>query len=99
MIEAMACGTPVLAFEGGSVREVVDQGITGVVVNSLPEAIRMAPVVMALDRREVRRRFEQRFTAGRMAGQYVRFYEQLVARSGSSADVPLRVVPPMAVRA
>jgi glycosyltransferase involved in cell wall biosynthesis len=98
MIEAMACGTPVLAFEGGSVREVVDQGVTGIIVRSVEEAIGALRTVIALDRRAVRRRFEQRFAAGRMAADYVRLYERVVAPARSSALVPLRVVAGSAVR-
>ena len=70
MIEAMACGTPVLAFRHGSVSEIVDQGVTGAVVDTMDEAVRMLPRVIALDRRAVRRRFEQRFSSARMAKNY-----------------------------
>ena len=70
MIEAMACGTPVLAFGCGSVPEVIDEGVTGSIVDSVEEAIAALPRVMALDRQKVRRRFEQRFTATRMAKDY-----------------------------
>src|SRR5438876_4646256 len=66
MIEAMACGTPVLAFRHGSVPEVIDEGVTGITVATLDEAIRQLPHVLALDRRAVRRRFEERFSATRM---------------------------------
>src|SRR6195256_1166821 len=62
MIEAMACGTPVLAFRCGSVSEVVDNGVTGQIVDTEDEAIRKLPHVLSLDRRAVRRRFEQRFS-------------------------------------
>ncbi|MBV9155648.1 MAG: glycosyltransferase family 4 protein, partial [Acidobacteriaceae bacterium] len=61
MIEAMACGTPVLAFRRGSVEEVVEPGLTGATVESVDEAVRTLPRVLALSRRRVRRRFEQRF--------------------------------------
>ena len=67
MIEAMACGTPVLAFRNGSVVEVIDSGITGEVVDSVPEAICKVASVLALERGRVRRRFEMRFSAVRMA--------------------------------
>ena len=67
MIEAMACGTPVLAFRNGSVPEVIDEGVTGHVVDSEEEAVRKLGAVLALDRGRVRRRFEERFTASRMA--------------------------------
>jgi glycosyltransferase involved in cell wall biosynthesis len=78
MIEAMACGTPVLAFDCGSVREIVDPGVTGVVVDSMDEAVRALPQVLALDRRAVRRRFEERFSATRMARDYIQVYRSLL---------------------
>jgi glycosyltransferase involved in cell wall biosynthesis len=56
MIEAMACGTPILAFRQGSVSEIIDQGVTGAVVDTMDEAVRKLPQVLALDRRLVRRR-------------------------------------------
>ena len=62
MIEAMACGTPVLAFRNGAVPEVIDEGVTGHVVDSMDEADRMLGRVLALDRGSVRQRFEERFT-------------------------------------
>jgi glycosyltransferase involved in cell wall biosynthesis len=73
MIEAMACGTPVLGFRCGSVSEIVDD-CTGAVVASVDEAIRLLPRVLRLDRRTVRRRFEERFSAARMAGDYLSLY-------------------------
>jgi glycosyltransferase involved in cell wall biosynthesis len=81
MIEAMACGTPVLAFRCGSVPEIVDPGVTGHIVRSMDEAIRMLPRVLALDRRTVRKRFEQRFSATRMAKNYVQVYRWLLKRT------------------
>jgi glycosyltransferase involved in cell wall biosynthesis len=78
MIESMACGTPVLAFRHGSVPEVIDDGVTGFMVDSMDEAIRKLPHVLALDRRAVRRRFDERFTATRMAKDYVRTYRALL---------------------
>ncbi len=80
MIEAMACGTPVLALRHGSVEEVVDDGLTGQIVDSIEEAAVTLPRVMALDRRAVRRRFEERFTARRMAKDYVRVYNSLLTQ-------------------
>ena len=80
-IEAMACGTPVLALRRGSVEEVVEDGLTGHIVDSIEEATFALPRVMALDRRAVRRRFEERFTATRMAKDYVRVYNSLLARA------------------
>jgi glycosyltransferase involved in cell wall biosynthesis len=72
MIEAMACGTPVLAFRRGSVSEIIDPGVTGAIVDTMDEAVMMLPRVIALDRRAVRRQFEQRFSSVRMATDYVR---------------------------
>ena len=79
MIEAMACGTPVLAFRCGSVPEIVDEGVTGAIVDTVEEAIAALPHVIALDRKTVRQRFEQRFSATRMAKDYVRVYRSLLA--------------------
>jgi glycosyltransferase involved in cell wall biosynthesis len=69
MIEAMACGTPVLGFRRGSVREIIDDRVTGRIVDTVDEAIRAAPEVIRLDRRAVRRR--------RMANDYVEVYRRL----------------------
>ena len=80
MIEAMAFGTPVLAFRQGSVSEVIDQGVTGALVDTMDEAVRMLPQVLALDRHAVRRRFEQRFSSARMATDYVALYRSLLER-------------------
>jgi glycosyltransferase involved in cell wall biosynthesis len=81
MIEAMACGTPVLAFRQGSVSEIIDQGVTGAIVDTMDEAVRMLPRVIALDRRAVRRQFEQRFSSVRMAKDYVAVYCSLLKRA------------------
>jgi glycosyltransferase involved in cell wall biosynthesis len=78
MIEAMACGTPVLAFRRGSVSEVIDEGVTGAVVETVEEAARRLPQLLRLDRRKVRRRFEQRFNSNRMARDYVQVYRSLL---------------------
>lgn len=78
MIEAMACGTPVLAFRNGSVDEVIDDGVTGLIVKSEEEAIRKMGALLSLDRARVRRRFDERFTATRMAADYGRLYRALI---------------------
>jgi glycosyltransferase involved in cell wall biosynthesis len=93
MIEAMACGTPVIAFRSGSVPEVIDDGITGFVVEGESEAIQAIKRLGELDRRKVRSRFEERFTAKRMAIEYVTHYEVLASRPHS--DGP-SVVPSFA---
>ncbi len=79
MIEAMACGTPVLAFPAGSVPEVVDHGVSGMIVDSLDLAVACLPDLLRIDRAGVRRCFERRFTSRRMALDYVATYERLVA--------------------
>jgi glycosyltransferase involved in cell wall biosynthesis len=80
MIEAMACGTPVIAFRSGSVPEVVDDGVTGFIVDGEAEAAQAIGWLSQLDRRLVRSQFEKRFTAKRMAEEYVAHYTAL-ARS------------------
>jgi glycosyltransferase involved in cell wall biosynthesis len=87
MIEAMACGTPVLAFRCGSVAEVIEGGITGKVVDSEVEAIAALPEILSYDRRAVRRRFEERFTAARMAKDYVGSYRRLLKTRTSGAKL------------
>jgi glycosyltransferase involved in cell wall biosynthesis len=78
MIEAMACGTPVIAFRRGSVPEVIDDGRTGFVVNSVDEAVDAVGRVGAVRREECRATFERRFTARRMAEDYVTAYRALL---------------------
>jgi glycosyltransferase involved in cell wall biosynthesis len=77
MIEAMACGTPVIAFNCGSVPEVMDDGVTGFIVNNISEAVAAVGKVHTLDRARVRATFDRRFTARRMAEDYVDVYEEL----------------------
>jgi glycosyltransferase involved in cell wall biosynthesis len=88
MIEAMACGTPVLAFRCGSVPEIVEDGLTGAIVDTMDEAIAALPRVIALDRKKVRQRFEQRFSATRMAQDYVCIYRSLLAADGRRGIQP-----------
>ncbi|HYZ34024.1 MAG TPA: glycosyltransferase family 4 protein [Crenalkalicoccus sp.] len=77
MIEAMACGVPVIAFAHGSVPEVVEHGVTGFLVDDVDGAVRAADRLPALPRAAVRARFEQRFTARRMAEDYAALYARL----------------------
>jgi glycosyltransferase involved in cell wall biosynthesis len=98
MIEAMACGTPVLAFRHGSVSEIIDQGVTGTVVDTMDEAVMMLPRVIAFDRRAIRRQFERRFSSTRMATDYLALYRSQLKRpsiSGRETAVPLPR-PPLA---
>jgi glycosyltransferase involved in cell wall biosynthesis len=95
MIEALACGTPVIAYKRGSVPEVLDTGVTGFVVTGLDDAVKAAEQVGAIDRRACRRAFEQRFTVRRMAEDYVTVYARLRGEaidmaSGSALEGPTR---------
>jgi glycosyltransferase involved in cell wall biosynthesis len=85
MIEAMACGTPVIAYRSGSVPEVVEDGVTGFIVDGEEQAIRAVKELGLLDRRVVRARFEERFAASRMAHEYETRYRNLIARGGRFA--------------
>ncbi len=78
MIEAMACGTPVIAMRRGSVPEVIEEGVTGFIVDTEEQAIAAVRRLPELDRNQVRRRFEARFTGRRMAKDYLRLYECLI---------------------
>jgi glycosyltransferase involved in cell wall biosynthesis len=78
MIEAMACGTPVIAYRHGSVPEVIEVGRTGFLVTGLEDAIKAAKRIPELSRAHCREIFEQRFTATRMAADYVQVYERLI---------------------
>lgn len=80
MIEAMACGTPVIAYRKGSVPEVVEEGCTGFVVGGLEDAVEAIRQVPNLSRERCREVFEQRFTATRMASDYLQVYERLIDR-------------------
>jgi glycosyltransferase involved in cell wall biosynthesis len=81
MIEAMACGTPVIAFNRGSIPEVIDEGLTGFIVEDEEGAIGAFNRLSLLSREKIRYRFEQRFTARRMALEYLSVYRGLMDRS------------------
>jgi glycosyltransferase involved in cell wall biosynthesis len=78
MIEALACGTPVIAWNNGSVPEIIDDGVTGFVVDSVEDAAEAVGRVAWLERSACRKSFESRFDAGRMARDYVEVYRRLV---------------------
>jgi len=91
MIEAMATGTPVIAYRCGSVMEVVEHGITGFIVDSEDEAVAAVGMIGDLDRRKIRARFMERFSAERMARDYVELYRKAVqGRLPAEPAVPER---------
>jgi len=81
MIEAMACGTPVIAYNRGSVSEIIDENLTGMVVEDESSAVAAIRELPRLDRGKVRRQFEARSTARRMALEYLAAYRQLTERA------------------
>jgi glycosyltransferase involved in cell wall biosynthesis len=78
MIEAMACGTPVIAFDNGSVTEIIDEGETGYIVNSIKEAVMQVENIKSVDRLGCRQIFEKRFSVSRMGDDYLRIYKLLI---------------------
>jgi glycosyltransferase involved in cell wall biosynthesis len=90
MIEAMACGTPTIAYGAGSVPEVIDDGRSGFVVRGIDEAVAALDRIDTFDRKACRGAFEERFSVERMAADYVRIYQQLVC--APQLD-PLEVAP------
>jgi glycosyltransferase involved in cell wall biosynthesis len=85
LIEAMACGTPIIAFGAGSVPEVIDHGASGLIVSNIDAAVRAVDNALKLPRGAVRARFDARFTAERMAGDYVAIYKRLTAQRRAAA--------------
>ena len=84
MIEALACGTPVIAFRNGSVPEILEEGITGFIVDDLEQAIAATRRVGELSRVACRREFERRFTVSQMASAYTRLYGSLVSKPSAN---------------
>jgi len=87
MIEAMACGTPVIAYPRGSVPEIIEDGLTGFIVSNSKQAAEAICNLERFNRTNCRKRFEQRFTDGRMAQDYLAIYERLV----QGEEAPLAV--------
>jgi glycosyltransferase involved in cell wall biosynthesis len=94
MIEAMACGTPVIAFRCGSVSEVIDHGRSGFIVDSEEAALAALGRLDTLPRTEVRRCFEERFSAGRMARDYVALYQRLIDAAHAPSGNVIRLHEP-----
>ncbi len=89
MIEAMACGTPVVAFDRGSVREVVRDGVTGFVVQTLPEMVRAMKRINTIDRRACRAWVEQKFTVEKMVEGYEKVYQKILPREKRTDSLEL----------
>jgi len=87
MIEAMACGTPVIAYRKGSVPEIVDDATTGFIVDDLDAAVNAIERIRGLDRVICRRVFEERFSARRMASDYVNIYRQVIQQNAPSPTI------------
>jgi glycosyltransferase involved in cell wall biosynthesis len=106
MIEALACGTPVIAFRHGSVPEIIEHGVTGFVVENVEQAVRAVGQVERLRRSDCRRAFEKRFSAARMTTDYLQVYERLLegqrgprrlirtVRDDSATTLPGRLLVP-----
>jgi glycosyltransferase involved in cell wall biosynthesis len=88
MIEAMACGTPTIAFRHGSIPEIIDIGVSGIIVESVEEAIEAVERAKLMSRAACRSAFERRFTVRRMAQDYVKLYERIVEE-----PLPFRATP------
>jgi glycosyltransferase involved in cell wall biosynthesis len=86
MIEAMACGTPVITYRRGSIPEVIDEGVTGFIVGSVEEGIRAVERASTLSRERCRAVFEERFSVARMASDYVKVYEHLAETRATAPD-------------
>lgn len=93
MIEAMACGTPVIAWNNGSVSEIIDNGKSGHIVSSMVEAIDAANRIAALDRSVVRNCFEQRFSAQRMTKDYIKLYQELIDKNKIASIADEKAIP------
>ena len=93
MIEAMACGTPVVAFRCGSTREIVEDGVTGFLVDTVDEAVAATALTHRLDRGAIREQFDLRFSATAMARRYLDVYADLLARRPYAGRADSIVVP------
>lgn len=89
VIEAMACGTPVIAWDNGAMPEIVDDGVTGFIVDSTDAAVASVARLRELDRDEIRSVFERRFSVSRMASDYVKIYARLIGMAHGQGGVTL----------
>ena len=98
MIEAMSCGTPVIAWRNGSVPEVMQDKVSGRIVDTMDDAVAAVDEVFGFDRAKVRDYFERRFTVRRMADDYVQMFEQQIARHQNLRAIDTVDVFPDALR-
>ncbi|MDH4082474.1 MAG: glycosyltransferase family 4 protein [Nitrospira sp.] len=88
LIEAFACGTPVIAYRRGSIPEIVNHGVTGFICETVDEMVDAVGQVSRIDRKQCRAAFDERFTADRMARDYVALYERLLLDDGAMQATP-----------
>lgn len=93
VVEAMACGTPVIAFNRGSMPEIITSGKDGFLVNNVDEAVEALRGIGNINPAECRKTVEQRFTVGRMADDYLRVYHEILERSGRKAGFAMQDIP------
>jgi glycosyltransferase involved in cell wall biosynthesis len=89
MIEAMACGTPVIAFPCGSVPEVIDHGTSGLISRTIEDAVRAVESLSTFSRQQCRQRFEERFTSARMANDYASLFRRMVDGAEVASDAEI----------
>jgi glycosyltransferase involved in cell wall biosynthesis len=97
MIESMACGTPVVAFRNGAVPEVIENGVSGFIVESMDDAVLATASACALSRERCRQAFEERFQARRMALDYLRIYSEVIDAYPYAAPAPVVTPSPATV--
>ena len=86
VVESMACGTPVIAMNRGSMPELIENGVNGLLVSSLEEAVDAVEKVEKIDRARCRKTVEERFTAENMADQYIKVYKRIIEKAGASHE-------------
>jgi glycosyltransferase involved in cell wall biosynthesis len=87
MIEAMACGTPIVAYRNGSVPEIIEHGVNGFIVDDMEQAVAAVQNISLIQRRDCRKSFDERFTADRMARDYVEVYRKMVSLNGKRKNI------------
>jgi glycosyltransferase involved in cell wall biosynthesis len=91
-IEALACGTPILAYRRGSVPEIIDEGQTGFICETVDQMVKAVSGISTLNRQQCRSVFEKRFTVERMVQEYLGAYENLILQQDEMSERPLTAV-------